>query len=107
MAGMRFPLTLLFVLAACSSAPTGAPDPEPSPANVGAPGLAELGGHHFAITTRVPAAQQLFDEGLAWCYGFHHAEALRCFRAAAFADPSCAMAFWGLAYAAGPHINNM
>ena len=28
-------------------------------------------------------AQELFDQGLAWCYGFHHNEALRCFAAAA------------------------
>lgn len=46
-------------------------------------------------------------QGLGWCYGFHHEEALRCFAAAAEADPGCAMAQWGLAYAAGPHINNM
>jgi tetratricopeptide (TPR) repeat protein len=71
------------------------------------PSLAELGGHHFAVTTGSPLAQDWFDRGLAWCYGFHHEEALRCFRAAAEADPQCAMAYWGLAYAAGPHINNM
>jgi len=77
------------------------------PADTPAPGLAELGSHHFAVTTKVPLAQDLFDQGLAWCYGFHHAEALRSFEAAAAADPGCAMARWGLAYAAGPHINNM
>lgn len=69
--------------------------------------LAELGGHHFAITTGSPVAQRWFDQGLAWCYGFHHAEALRCFDQALAADPGCAMAWWGKAYAAGPHINNM
>ncbi|MBL9077788.1 MAG: hypothetical protein JNL08_09800 [Planctomycetes bacterium] len=59
------------------------------------------------MTAAVPAAQTWFDRGLAWCYGFHHDEARRCFTAAAEADPGCAMAQWGLAYAAGPHINNM
>lgn len=66
-----------------------------------------LGAVHFPITTKSPAAQEFFDQGLAWCYAFHHDEAHRCFRAALTADPGCAMAYWGLAYAAGPHINNM
>ncbi len=67
----------------------------------------DLGRHRFVITTSSPTAQTSFDQGLAWCYGFHHAEAIRCFAAAAAADPDCAMAYWGMAYAAGPHINNM
>lgn len=67
----------------------------------------DLGSSHLPITTSAPAAQASFDEGLVWCYGFHHAEAMRCFGEAAAADPRCAMAYWGLAYAAGPHINNM
>lgn len=69
--------------------------------------LRALGGHTFPITTVSEAAQDWFDRGLAWCYGFHHAEAMRCFDAALAADPNCAMAHWGMAYAAGPHINNM
>jgi len=66
-----------------------------------------LGRLEFRITTSSPEAQEYFLQGLGWCYGFHHEEALRCFAAAAAADPACAMAYWGLAYAAGPHINNM
>lgn len=93
------PVLLFAFLAACSS---------PQTDGQGAvPGLAELGGNHFAITTKSPIAQDHFDQGLAWCYGFHHAEATRCFGLAVAADPDCAMAHWGLAYAAGPHINNM
>ncbi len=82
-------------LTACA----GGPDP--------APRADALGGVHFALTTKSAAAQEAFDQGLAWCYGFHHDEAQRCFRESAAADPQCAMAQWGLAYAAGPHINNM
>ncbi len=89
------------LLAAACTAPPGA-DP-----SVGAPTAAALGRVHFAVSTRSPVAQQLFDQGLAWCFGFHHDEATRCFRASLAADPSLAMAHWGLAYAAGPHINNM
>ncbi|MCB9876542.1 MAG: tetratricopeptide repeat protein [Planctomycetes bacterium] len=71
------------------------------------PGAAELGAVHLRVSTTSAAAQEAFDQGLAWCYGFHHDEARRCFGEAIAADPGCAMAHWGLAYASGPHINNM
>lgn len=64
-----------------------------------------LGDHHFAITTSVPGAQQYFDQGLRLVYGFNHGEAIRAFREAARLDPTCAMCFWGVAYAHGPHVN--
>jgi hypothetical protein len=35
----------------------------------------------------------------------HHEEAIACFKKALEADPSCAMAHWGVAYAAGPNDN--
>jgi tetratricopeptide (TPR) repeat protein len=57
------------------------------------------------VTTDSPEAQAWFDRGLVWCYGFNHEEGLVCFRRAADADPSCAMAHWGQAYALGPHYN--
>jgi tetratricopeptide (TPR) repeat protein len=41
------------------------------------------------------------------CFGFNHEEAVRCFERALAADPSMAMALWGMAYAWGPNINNM
>ncbi|OSC57632.1 hypothetical protein B5181_31840 [Streptomyces sp. 4F] len=43
--------------------------------------------------------------GLVWTYAFHHEEAVSCFEAAAAADPDCAMAHWGIAYALGPNYN--
>src|SRR5687767_2002924 len=64
-----------------------------------------LGTHHKAIGTRVPAAQQYFDQGLRLVYGFNHAEAIRSFTRATELDPSCAMCWWGIAYAYGPHVN--
>lgn len=63
-------------------------------------------GHHRAITTASPDAQAWFDQGLQLLYGFNHDEAIRSFQAAAAADPACAMAHWGVAYAHGLHINN-
>src|SRR6188508_221506 len=65
----------------------------------------DLGTHHKDIGTRVPAAQQYFDQGLRLAYGFNHAEAIRSFARAAELDPSCAMCYWGIAYAYGPHVN--
>lgn len=65
----------------------------------------DLGAHHKRISTRVPTAQQYFDQGLRFVYGFNHTEAIRSFRHAAELDPSCAMCYWGIALAYGPHVN--
>lgn len=67
----------------------------------------DLGGFHYGVTTDSDEAQQWFDRGLAMCFGFNHEEGARCFEKALAADPGMAMAFWGLAYAWGPNINNM
>ena len=64
-----------------------------------------LGSHHKRISTRVPATQQYFDQGLRLLYGFNHAEAIRSFTRAAALDPTCAMCYWGIALAYGPHVN--
>ena len=58
------------------------------------------------VTTASAEAQRYFDQGLKFLYAFNHDEAIRSFRQAAELDPSCAMAWWGIAYACGPHINN-
>ena len=65
----------------------------------------DLGSHHKRISTKVPEAQQYFDQGLRFVYGFNHAEAIRSFAHAATLDPSCAMCYWGIALAYGPHVN--
>lgn len=64
------------------------------------------GARHYPISTDSAEAQRWFDQGLTLCYGFNHAEAIRSFEQVAKADPDCAMAYWGIAYAWGPHINN-
>jgi tetratricopeptide (TPR) repeat protein len=63
------------------------------------------GGHKRRVTTASREAQRYFDQGLAFLYAFNHDEAIRSFRRAAEIDPSCAMAWWGVAVANGPHIN--
>lgn len=65
----------------------------------------DLGDHHRAITTTVPAAQQYFDQGLRLYYAFNHPEAIRAFREAQRLDSLCAMCYWGEALAWGPNIN--
>ena len=65
----------------------------------------DLGTWSRKILTDSDACQLWFDHGLNWTYGFNHEEAVDCFRRAADADPSCAMAWWGIAYASGPHYN--
>lgn len=62
-----------------------------------------MGNLHFAITTRDPAVQKFFDQGMAQLHGFWYFEAERSFRQAAALDPDCAMNYWGMALA---NVNN-
>jgi tetratricopeptide (TPR) repeat protein len=64
-----------------------------------------LGTYSREITTKSTKAQRYFDQGLALLHGFNHRGAIRSFQEAARLDPQCAMAHWGAALAAGPHIN--
>ena len=65
-----------------------------------------LGDFGRKVTTGSAEAQRYFNQGLAFMYAFNHDEAIRSFNAAERIDPGCAMAFWGVAIANGPHINN-
>ncbi|MGW0038726.1 hypothetical protein [Gordonia sp. NPDC003376] len=65
----------------------------------------DLGGHTRTVTTSSSTAQTWFDRGLVWSYGFNHEEAVTCFTRATTADPTCALAHWGVAYALGPNYN--
>ena len=65
----------------------------------------DLGPYSRKVTTTSADAQRWFDRGLNWCFGFHHEEAVACFEKALAADPNCAMAHWGIGYAAGPNYN--
>ncbi len=64
----------------------------------------DLGRYGLPVTGTAPA-RTWFDRGLVWAYAFNHEEAAACFERAAAADPGCAMAYWGLAYALGPNYN--
>ncbi len=101
-----FATAALLACAAPGSAIESTTAAVPQENNSGAvPLYANLGSHHKRISTRVPAAQQYFDQGLRFVYGFNHAEAIRSFSHAAEIDPTCAMCYWGIALAYGPHVN--
>ncbi len=89
------------VLAACGGVPT-----ETVTATVTEPMFTGTGLHRRTVVTASAEAQAYFDQGLAFLFAFNHDEAIRSFRAATELDPNCAMAWWGIAYANGPHINN-
>src|ERR1043165_2602655 len=65
----------------------------------------DLGTYTRKVTTKNAKAQSYLHQGRAFIPGFNHAPAIRSFQQAANADPDCAMAHWGIALAAGPHIN--
>jgi tetratricopeptide (TPR) repeat protein len=65
----------------------------------------DLGNYHRPVTTTSDSAQKWLDRGLIWTYGFNHEEAIQCFKRAIEEDSNCALAFWGLSYAAGPNYN--
>jgi len=54
---------------------------------------------NFPVTTKKPKCQAFFNQGLGQLHGFWNLEAERSFRQAAVIDPSCAMAYWGMARA--------
>ena len=86
---------VLALLVACTSRPAPAPARTPLYDNVGTV--------NHVVTTSSPEAQRYFDQGLAFTYGFNHAEAMRAFRQAAAIDPSCAMCYWGVVFALDPN----
>ena len=87
-------------IAACAAAIAAAPP------KAAAPTLAGFGDVHWAIASRVPAAQALFDQGLQQAYAFDEGEAVRAFKAALDADPACTMCAWGAAWQLGPNYNH-
>jgi tetratricopeptide (TPR) repeat protein len=59
----------------------------------------------YPISTKNSEAQKYFNQGLAFAFGFNHAEAARSFYYATKLDPQSAMSFWGYAYVLGPNYN--
>jgi tetratricopeptide (TPR) repeat protein len=70
-----------------------------------APYVFHLGSFGRVTSTSSADARLWFDRGLAWSYAFNHEEAIRCFERAIACDERFGLAYWGLAYAAGPNYN--
>ena len=68
--------------------------------------LPGLGNLRYPITTTSIKAQEFFEQGLRLVYAFNHWEAIQAFKMATTLDPDCAMAYWGLALAFGPNLND-
>jgi len=99
-----FPLAAVVLIAACNR--PAPPSPSPSPmAESAVPHYQGLGDHTRKVTTTHPEAQQYFDQGMAFLFAFNHDEAIRSFKRTTELDPACAMAYWAIALANGPHIN--
>lgn len=60
---------------------------------------------HRCVSTAIPEAQDAFDDGLTLLYAFDPEEARRAFERAASADPTLAIAWWGVANTYAPNIN--
>jgi hypothetical protein len=95
----RTSLVALAGLAACAIAPLQ-PD-----VGAKAPELEGFGRSDTPVTTRSDMARQLYHAGVLQAYAFNEKEAVRQFKAALAADPTCAMCAWGVAWQLGPNIN--
>src|SRR5690349_8805577 len=82
----------LSTIAVSGQTAAGHGDHDSSQAGALSPRLSGLGSLEYRVTTRVPEAQQFFNQGLRLLYAFNHPEALRAFREAARLDPGLAMA---------------
>src|SRR5580704_970707 len=99
--------TALLLLAPVGPSEADTSDLQASIDSVHEPIFDGLGSLHHPVTTKTnPAlAQQFFDQGLTFIYAFNLDEAADSFRQAAQYDPDMAMAYWGIALALGPNIN--
>jgi hypothetical protein len=78
---------------------------QPMPAVVATPRPPAGGSYgrvHFA-TSCSPQAQPQFDAAVAMLHNFFYPETEKAFRAIAEREPSCAMAFWGIAISQRPN----
>jgi len=99
------PIVCVAVCCLVASAPLIADEPNPDTSK-GAQLFEGLGDYHREFTTGSDDAQRYLDQGMVWLQAFNYDEAERSFREAARLDPDCAMAWWGVAYAAGPSYNH-
>ena len=64
------------------------------------------GVYRRTISTSNTLAQQFFDQGLRYAWGFYFPESIASYQQAAMHDPAHPMIYWGLAHAMGPNPNS-
>ena len=79
--------------------------PTTTEVGAGVPLYDNLGDLSHKVSTGSAAAQRYFDQGLRLTYAFNHDEAIASYTQATREDSTCAMCWWGIAYAMGPNIN--
>jgi tetratricopeptide (TPR) repeat protein len=100
---MRPLLTVLILSIVCNRSTIAQPQkPAERPPDLS---LTAVGRQHHSIYTNSKPAQDYFDQGLTFIYGFNHEEAGRAFQQAAKLDPASPMPLWGIALAVGPNYN--
>jgi hypothetical protein len=67
--------------------------------------LEGLGYAGIAADTQNEEAKRWFEQGVRLIWAYDEVEAIRAFEQAQKLDPSCAMCFWGEAWARGPTLN--
>jgi hypothetical protein len=74
----------------------------PAAAQTPPAGVERMGDVHFSISCSA-AAQQQFDRATAMLHNFMYPRTVAAFSAIAAAEPSCAMAYWGIAISQRPN----
>ena len=64
------------------------------------------GSYTREISTENARAQEFFDQGLRFAWGFYFPESIASYQEASRLDPSHPMPYWGLAHAMGPNPNS-
>lgn len=92
----------LLILAFISST-TAFAEPEQSSLSVLMP---KSGTYSRPISTGNAEAQQFFDQGLRFAWGFYFPESIASYQEASRLAPDHPMPYWGIAHAAGPNPNS-
>lgn len=101
---MQFRFLMVVGVAACGGTDSSVRQAD-SARDARVPLFDNLGSLHLPVTTRDSGAQRYFDQGLRLTFAFNHEEAINSFTEATRLDSTCAMCWWGIALANGPHIN--
>lgn len=98
---MRIPRLFLHALLPFIAALVVAQKQDPKRSDASAT-VAKYGKVHFQVSC-TPVAQKKFDHAVTLFHSFFYPETLKAFTETAETDPTCAMAFWGIAFSQLPN----